>query len=316
MDGQPDADVVHELRAQANAAVPAMTLDRAAVRASGRRRLLGRRIAAGVGAVALVGATAVGATWSGWLGRSTGVPPAGLGSSAGASLQLRLVVSSSTGGCTALPLRDDAPGSACDLDGTTTYQLGEALGELTPSSTSIVREDRTGLDLTFGREDTATLTEVTGNAVGQRLAMLVDGRVIGAPQVMEPITLDQVEMVFGTAAQAQFVAAMLDGTLPPAPDAVAVYEPQGTGGDAALLTGTLTLRDGCTYVVDDAGTTWVPIFARGVAGDTTTLTYGGRNYVYGSTVSLTGGESEVLPEDTIPASCSADVKTWRVTQPH
>ena len=313
MDGRTDSDVVRELRAHANAAVPSMALDRAAVRAAGRRRLLGRRLAAGVSAVALVGAIAVGVTWSGWLGRGTGVPPAG--ASAGASLQLRLVVSSTTGGCTAPALRGEAPGSACDIDGTTTYQLGEALGDLTPTSTSIVRDDHTGLDLTFSRDDTATLTEVTGNAVGQRLAMLVDGRVIGAPQVMEPITLDQIEIAFGTAAQARFVAAMLDGTLKPAPDTVAVYQPQGTGGDAALLTGTLTLRDGCTYVVDENGTTWLPIFARGVTADDTTLTYGGETYPYGSTVSLTGGQSGAGPTDAIPASCSTDAAAWRVTPP-
>ena len=92
--------------------------------------------------------------------------------------------------------------------------------------------------------------------------MLVDGRVIGAPQVMEPITLDQIETVFATAAPAQSAAALLDGTLTPAPDSVAVYEPQGTGGDAAQLTGTLTLQGGCTYVVDQNDTTWLPIFAR------------------------------------------------------
>ena len=315
MEGRTDSDVVRELRAHANAAVPAMALDRAAVQTSGRRKLLGRRLAAGAGAVALVAAIAVGATWSGWLGRGTSVPPAGPSASAGASLQLRLVVSSTSGGCTAPALREDAPGSACDLDGTTTYQLSEALGDLTPTSASIVRDDRTGLDLTFSREDTATLTEVTSNAVGQQLAMLVDGRVIGAPQVMEPITLDQIETVFATAAQAQFVAALLDGTLTPAPDSVAVYEPQGTGGDAAQLTGTLTLQGGCTYVVDQNGTTWLPIFARGVTADDTTLTYGGQTYAYGSTVSLTGGQSGAGPADTIPAACSTDAAAWRVTQP-
>lgn len=315
MDGRTDSDVVRELRAHANAAVPAMALDRSAVRVSGRRKLVGRRLAAGAGAVALVAAIAVGATWSGWLGRGTSVPPAGPTASAGASIQLRLVVSSTTGGCTAPALREDAPGSACDLDGSTTYQLGEALGDLAPTSASIVRDDRTGLDLTFSREDTATLTEVTGNAVGQQLAMLVDGRVIGAVQVMEPITRDQIETVFATAAQAQFVSDLLDGTLTPAPDTVAVYEPQGTGGDAALLTGTLALQDGCTYVVDQNGTTWLPIFARGVTADGTTLTYGGQTYTYGSSVSLTGGQSGAGPAETIPAACSTDAAAWRVTQP-
>lgn len=314
MDGRADCDVVREMRAHADAAVPEMALDRDAVRAPGRRGLLVHRLAAGVGAVALVGAIAVGVIWSGRLGGAD-LPPAGSSAGAGVPLQLRLVVSSTTGACTAPALRDDAPGSACDLDGTTTYRLGEALGDLWPTAASIVRDDRTGLDLTFSREGTATLTEVTSDAVGQQLAMLVDGRVIGAPQVMEPITLDQIETVFATAAQAQLVADLLTGTLPPSPDTVAVYEPQGTGGDAALLTGTLVSRDGCTYVVDELGTTWLPIFARGVTADGATLAYGGQTYTYGSTVALTGGQSGAGPADVVPAGCSTNVTAWRVAQP-
>ena len=49
-------------------------------------------------------------------------------------LQLRLVTSSQAGPCTAPPLTADGPGTACDLDGTTTYELAESLGEVTPTS--------------------------------------------------------------------------------------------------------------------------------------------------------------------------------------
>ena len=52
MTNPNDPDVVRELRARAAAGVPAMSLDAAAVRAAGRRRLAVRRWVAGGGAVA------------------------------------------------------------------------------------------------------------------------------------------------------------------------------------------------------------------------------------------------------------------------
>lgn len=125
-------------------------------------------------------------------------------------LDLRLVTSSQAGPCSAAPLTQAGAGTACDLAGETTYQLGESLGVVTPASASRSGQgpDQT-IDLTFGREDTDTLAEVTGEVVGSELAMLAGGRVISAPVVMAPIEVGAVQLSFGSASEADTVAAAL-----------------------------------------------------------------------------------------------------------
>jgi preprotein translocase subunit SecD len=131
-------------------------------------------------------------------------------------LQLRLVTSTTQGPCSAAPLTSDAAGSACDLSGTASYELGESLGVVTPTSvtrggqgsgqTVVVELDKAGA---------ATLAEVTRQALDKQLAILLDGSVLSAPLVKEPITAGVVELAPGTAAEAEQVAAQLGASATP-----------------------------------------------------------------------------------------------------
>ena len=80
-----DADVVRELRARVAAGVPAMSLDGAAVRAAGRRRLSSQRWVAGGGAVAAALALAVMITTTGSSHPPDDIGPVGTMSSAPAA---------------------------------------------------------------------------------------------------------------------------------------------------------------------------------------------------------------------------------------
>jgi len=125
-------------------------------------------------------------------------------------LQLRLVTSSAEGPCSAPPLTSDGPGSACDWAGTTTYELGESLGVVTP--TSVARGDqRSGQTVVVGFDtaDSNKLGDVTRKALEKRLAVLLNGKVISAPVVKGPLTGGKVAFTFGTASEAGQVAAAL-----------------------------------------------------------------------------------------------------------
>ncbi|WP_169747630.1 hypothetical protein [Demequina iriomotensis] len=86
----------------------------------------------------------------------------------------------------------------------------------------------------------------------------------------------------------------------------------GSGGDAALMEGTLALRDGCLYIVgegDADGLTVVPVLSRELAAwDATAevLTYAGRDYAMGDTVFAGGGWGAPTPDMTIPDACVPD----------
>ncbi|MHB1490528.1 MAG: SecDF P1 head subdomain-containing protein [Cellulomonas sp.] len=108
------------------------------------------------------------------------------------------------------PLTSDGPGSACDEPGTTTYQVGVSLGTITP--TAVTRPGTAGgltLDLEFDQAGSAKLGELTGKAIGKQLAVLVDGRVLGAPHVVDVITTGTVRLSLATSAEASQVAALL-----------------------------------------------------------------------------------------------------------
>jgi len=138
----------------------------------------------------------------------------GDGGSSTSPLQLRLVTSSAEGPCSAPPLTSDGPGSACDRAGTTTYELGESLGVVTP--TSVARGDqRSGQTVVVGFDtaDSNKLGDVTRRALEKRLAILLEGRVLAAPVVKDPITTGNVSFAFGTASEAGQVVAAL-GTSP------------------------------------------------------------------------------------------------------
>ena len=139
----------------------------------------------------------------------------GDGGSSTSPLQLRLVTSSAEGPCSALPLTSEGPGSACDRAGTTTYELGESLGVVAPKSVKRNGQERQTVDVEFDKADASKLGDVTGKAVEKQLAILLDGKVISAPVVKEPITGGKVTFAFGTAAEAEKVATELGASPTP-----------------------------------------------------------------------------------------------------
>jgi hypothetical protein len=100
---------------------------------------------------------------------------------------------------------------------------------------------------------------------------------------------------------------------------IATYANAGTGGDAALLEGTLVIDDGCVYVdSEDDGTRWLPVFPRtdtswDAANEAVRFDqeYADGDHVEfgGSQVSKTHGTFEY----SYPADCDADHE-WVVAQ--
>jgi preprotein translocase subunit SecD len=131
------------------------------------------------------------------------------GGSPSPPLQLRLVTSSAQGPCGAPPLTSGGPGSACDRAGTTTYELGESLGVVTPTSVTRDGQDRQTVRAEFDKADASKLGDVTGKALEKQLAILLDGKVLSAPVVKEPLTGGNVSFACGTAAEAEKVATEL-----------------------------------------------------------------------------------------------------------
>lgn len=210
MSTPSDQELIDQLRARADSAVPHMSLDLSAVRAAGRRRLAMIRIASGAGILATVTAVVFAFTLPGEFSTHNGTGPAGGGHAtvpAMSTLEFRTVTSSTDGPCTAPPLTQAASGAACDFTGGITYQLGEPLGTATPTSVKVTAvQGSSQVSVSFDERGRATLESVTGGAVGTQLAVLVHGRVIAAPRVMQPLTNSQVEFAGGTAAQAQQIA--------------------------------------------------------------------------------------------------------------
>lgn len=99
---------------------------------------------------------------------------------------------------------------------------------------------------------------------------------------------------------------------------VATYESTGTGGDAALLTGTVAFDDGCLYVEADGGRV-LPVFpVDEVETADNTLTYGQDEYSDGDQIDLGGGTlsrtSEVLAAAAMPDGCTSEDRYWLVAQ--
>lgn len=97
------------------------------------------------------------------------------------------------------------------------------------------------------------------------------------------------------------------GDLDAADSPVARYDWSGGSAMAALLEGTLELRDGCLIVnlSYDPYTPAVAVFPRTYAAwdaETSVLTYAGREYGMGDSVSAGGGGGNV-PDERIPAAC-------------
>ena len=143
---------------------------------------------------------------------SEAAPSASAAGPAVVPLQLRLVTSSTDGPCSAPALTGAGAGDACDAAGSTTYTLGESLGELTATSATVAADDAqsTGRVLiTLDATGSATLRDATAAAVGQRLAMLADGKVLSAPTVGAVVTGDQLVITGATRAAADQIAATL-----------------------------------------------------------------------------------------------------------
>lgn len=89
---------------------------------------------------------------------------------------------------------------------------------------------------------------------------------------------------------------------------VAYVTPSTDGGDDALLEGTLQVSDSCVVIVDASGQALLPVFQRPrTTWDGTTLTYNGKPYTDGSTISLGGGyNDEPLAADYAPEGCDVD----------
>lgn len=130
------------------------------------------------------------------------------------SLQLRLVTSSTDGPCSEPPLTSDAPGTACDLTGETTYEVGESLGEVTPTAATLIdgQGSGQGVAVELDEADAATLGDVTREAIDEQLALLLEGRVISAARVVDPITEGKLVLGMQTAAEAEQVVATLGAT--------------------------------------------------------------------------------------------------------
>ena len=125
-------------------------------------------------------------------------------------LQLRLVTSSAEGPCSAPPLTSDGPGSACDRAGETTYELAKSLGVVTPTSVTLEGQGAgQTVAVEFDKADASKLGDVTSKALDKQLAILLDGKVLTAPVVKEPMTAGKVSFAFGTATEAEQVVAEL-----------------------------------------------------------------------------------------------------------
>ena len=97
------------------------------------------------------------------------------------------------------------------MSGTTTYQVGASLGEMTPTAVTYPggQAARQVFGVELDREGSVKLADVTREAVGRQLAVLVEGRVLSAPTVMDLITNGQLEFVTTTPAEARRAAAAL-----------------------------------------------------------------------------------------------------------
>ncbi|MBG6181567.1 hypothetical protein [Arthrobacter sp. CAN_A1] len=101
---------------------------------------------------------------------------------------------------------------------------------------------------------------------------------------------------------------------------VATYTPFGEGGDAALLTGTLVLEDGCLYIEASDSSRVLAYFPdTAVSWSDDVLSFFGTDYALGQEIAVGGGESVVpgpVENQTsffAPETCESDSQ-WIVSQ--
>ena len=113
------------------------------------------------------------------------------------------------------------------------------------------------------------------------------------------------------------LAAVLSGCVGYAvPDDVATYQPDGPGGAAAALSGTLVREDGCTYVEDpESGVRIIPVFEAGhVTWTDDRLIVDNLSYAIGDTVEFGGGgySPGSEPDIDVPDACDDSVDLFQV----
>ncbi|MCV2392949.1 hypothetical protein OEB99_01385 [Actinotalea sp. M2MS4P-6] len=165
------------------------------------RRRPGIRTAALVAAGLVAATVAVGLSPWGWW-HAQALPGA---------IELRLVTSSTDGTCTEPPLTSGGAGRACDIDDATTYELGPTLGEATVATAHEVTPGSSQVNITLTSDGADEFARITNDLSGQQVALLVDGQVIGAPVVMAPVTLRDIELAMRSSHEAVVVVAMLHG---------------------------------------------------------------------------------------------------------
>ncbi len=94
----------------------------------------------------------------------------------------------------------------------------------------------------------------------------------------------------------------------------ATYPPaDSAGGNAALLTGALTSQSGCLVLVDDFGTTWIPVFPADARWRDDQVELGSGSVRVGGDAQLPGGEaSSPGAEWKVPESCPSSAPYWVV----
>jgi preprotein translocase subunit SecD len=89
--------------------------------------------------------------------------------------------------------------------------VGASLGDVTPTAVTYPggEASRQVFTIQFDQPGSVTLADVTRGAVGKQLALLVEGRVLSAAHVVNPITGGQFKLATTTPAEASKLAAAL-----------------------------------------------------------------------------------------------------------
>ncbi|GAA3386960.1 SecDF P1 head subdomain-containing protein [Cryptosporangium minutisporangium] len=114
-----------------------------------------------------------------------------------APLRIAPVVRIDPGPCTGGSLPTRAAGDGCFVldQGYMTVQSVERLSPvLDKGETDDRGDDRWVLELEFVDRDAAAFEQLTRQSVGKQLALVLDGRVLMAPQVAEPITGNELQI--------------------------------------------------------------------------------------------------------------------------
>jgi len=103
------------------------------------------------------------------------------------------------------------------------------------------------------------------------------------------------------------------GPLEGLPYDVATYEPSGSGGDSAGLTGMLTDQDGCLVIEEEQGEHILPIWPRPmVSSSDGRLKIAGSTYELGNSVAVGGGFADAFETDLPQACASLDLSRFIV----